>query len=103
TVDVVKAIAYSSDIFFYQVAGGGPGIPGYGLGPRRLGYWARRFNLGRPTGLDLPGEEPGLVPGPRELRRLHSGRAWSWGDSYNSGIGQGDTLVTPIQMANVAA
>ncbi len=101
-VNVVSAIEQSSDIFFYQVAGGGPAIPGNGLGPWRLGREARRYGLGRPTGIQLPNEAAGLVPSVRELRRTKHA-PWTYGDSYNMGIGQGDNLVTPLQMARVAS
>lgn len=101
-VNVVGAIEQSSDIFFYQVAGGGPNIPGNGLGPYRLGHWARLYNLGKPTGIELPNESAGLVPSPSELMRTQH-RPWSYGDSYNMGIGQGDDLVTPLQMATAVS
>lgn len=102
TVNVVHALEMSSDIFFYQVAGGGPAIAGNGLGPYRLGKWAHRYGLGSPTGIGLPGEASGLVPSVHELWRTQH-RPWSYGDSYNMGIGQGDNLVTPIQMARVVS
>lgn len=101
-LDIVHAIARSSDIFFYEAAGGGPNIPGNGIGPYRLGHWARMYGLGKPTGIQLPYENGGLVPSPKEVRKLHH-RPWSYGDSYNMGIGQGDTLVTPLQMVRVVS
>jgi penicillin-binding protein 2 len=100
-VNVVRAIAQSSDIFFYQVAGGGPQIAGSGLGPYRLGRWARKYGLGHRSGIELP-DATGLVPSPSELERTQH-RPWSYGDSYNMGIGQGDDLVTPLQMAVVTS
>ena len=104
-MNVVSAIAESSDIYFYEVAGGGPaggaGIPGNGLGPYRLGRWARRYALGQNTGIELQ-DSTGLVPSPRELS-LTEHRPWTYGDSYNMGIGQGGNLVTVIQMARVAS
>lgn len=102
SVNVVTAIEQSSDIFFYQVAGGGPDLPGNGVGPQRLDKWARKYGLGQPTGVGLPGEAAGLVPSPRELWKTQR-RPWSYGDSYNMGIGQGDNLVTAIQMATVVS
>jgi penicillin-binding protein 2 len=101
-VDIVHAIARSSDIYFYEASGGGPDIAGQGIGPYRLGRWARRYGLGQPTGIQLPGEAAGLVPTPKEIRRTQH-RTWSYGDSYNMGIGQGDDLVTPLQMARVVS
>jgi len=100
-VNIVSAIEESSDIYFYQAAGGGPDIRG-GLGPYRLAHWARAYGLGKPTGIGLPGEMPGLVPSVKEMLQHHQ-HLWSIGDSYNSGIGQGDNLVTPIQMARMVS
>jgi len=100
-VDVVHAIAESSDIFFYQVAGGGPDIPGDGLGPYRLAHWARRYGLGQHSGIELP-DATGMVPTAKLIQQTQH-RPWSYGDSYNSGIGQGDDLVTPLQMARVVS
>ena len=100
-VDIVKAIARSSDIYFYEVAGGGPDLPGNGLGPYRFDRWARRYGLGQYTGIQLP-DRQGIVPGVKELRYYHH-QPWSYGDSYNMGIGQGDTEVTPLQMARVVS
>jgi penicillin-binding protein 2 len=100
-VNIVSAIEESSDIYFYQAAGGGPDIA-KGLGPFRLGHWARAYGLGKPTGVGLPGEMPGLVATPKEIFRS-TGRQWSIGDSYNTGIGQGDNLATPIQMARMVS
>lgn len=100
-MDIYSAIAQSSDIFFYQVAGGGPDIPGNGLGPRRLDRWAKRYGLGQPTGIEL-GDATGLVPTPRWLEATNN-RPWSYGDSYNMGIGQGGNLVTVLQMARAVS
>jgi penicillin-binding protein 2 len=100
-VDIYKAIAESSDIYFYEVAGGGPDIP-VGLGPWRLAKWAKLYGLGQPTGIELPGEAAGLVPDPKTFWHMHHSR-WFVGDSYNIGIGQGDDLVTPLQMVRMVS
>ncbi|HZT96270.1 MAG TPA: penicillin-binding transpeptidase domain-containing protein [Chloroflexota bacterium] len=101
-VDMETAIEQSSDIYFYELAGGGPQIPGGGLGPRRLDKWAWLYGLGHTTGIELPGENPGLVPTPHLIQATQH-RPWSVGDSYNSGIGQGDNIDTPLQMARVVS
>ena len=62
----------------------------------------RAFGLGAPTGLDLPGEAPGLVPD-REWKDEVIGEPWVLGDTYTFGIGQGYLTVTPIQMAVATA
>ncbi len=99
-VDVEKAIAWSSDVFFYTV-GGGFGSQ-KGLGIDRLDYWYRQFGLGSPTGIDLPGEASGLVPSPAwKLATLNE--PWYLGNTYDTSIGQYSMQVTPIQMARATA
>lgn len=97
---VRKAIAWSSDIFFYTV-GGGFGSQ-KGLGIKRLDYWYRQFGIGSKTGIDLPNEKNGLIPTPAWKERvLHS--QWYLGDTYFTAIGQYAMQVTPIQMARAIA
>jgi penicillin-binding protein 2 len=73
------------------------------LGAQALADWYRKFNLGKPTGIDLPGEASGLVPDPAWKAQYYKDDAilskWYLGDTYHIGIGQGDLLVTPLQMA----
>ena len=64
----------------------------------RLTDWMRRFGLGSKTGLDMPGEAAGFVPS-REWKEKVKGERWYIGDTYNLSIGQGDLLVTPLQVA----
>lgn len=99
-VNVLKAIAWSSDVFFYTV-GGGFGSQ-KGLGIDRLDYWYRQFGLGSPTGIDLPGEASGLVPSP-SWKRATFGKPWYLGNTYFTAIGQYSMQVTPIQMARATA
>ena len=107
-LNVEQAIALSSDIYFYEVAGGYPNssIPN-GLGAQQLADWYRKFNLGKPTGIDLPGEVSGLVPDPDWKAKYYKDDAilskWYLGDTYHIGIGQGDLLVTPLQVAEWTA
>jgi penicillin-binding protein 2 len=102
-LNVVGAIAQSCDVFFYEVAGGFEEFQG--LGVERLVHYARLFGLGEPTGIDLPGEAAGLVPTPKWKRLTFGaeGGVWTTGNTYNMGIGQGDLLVTPLQMLNVVS
>ncbi len=63
---------------------------------------ARSLNLGSPTQINLPGELPGFIPDEESVKRMH-GRDFGEGDLANTSIGQGDVLVTPLQMADLMA
>jgi penicillin-binding protein 2 len=73
-----------------------------GLGEDRLGYYAELFGMGARTGIDLPGEAPGLVPTVK-WKRINYSESWVTGDTYNMSIGQGFVLTTPLQVLNAAA
>lgn len=94
-MDVRRAIAYSSNIFFYTVGGGYGNQPG--LGVDRLTHYYSEFGLGKTNGIDLPSEVSGRVPTPK-WKQQAMGEPWYIGDTYNISIGQGDILVTPLQM-----
>jgi penicillin-binding protein 2 len=106
-MNVRSAIALSSDIYFYQVAGGSPNGSLQGLGPDRLADYFRKFGLGSPLGIDIPGEQPGLVPDPAWKMAYYNNDPllgkWYLGDTYHMGIGQGFVLVTPLQVAEWTA
>ena len=91
------ALTVSSDVFFYQL---GRDLNGKG---NNLQRWAHRLGIGRRTGVDLPGELPGLLPTPRWRNRLYdhklTDRPWSVGDNINLAVGQGDLKADPLQMA----
>lgn len=96
-----RAIAMSSNIYFYTVAGGYGDVRGLGAG--RLTSYYRQFGLGEKSGIDLPGELAGRVPDPEwKERTFHE--PWFLGDTYNIAIGQGELKVTPLQitLANLA-
>ncbi len=101
-MNVVDALAQSCDTFFYEIAGGFEETHFEGLGIERLAAYARKFGLGAPTGIDIPGEAAGLVPTPAWKRKMYQ-ETWTTGDTYITGIGQGNMLVTPLQMANAFA
>jgi penicillin-binding protein 2 len=87
-INVVKALKRSTDTFFYKV--------GEWVGPTRLSEWAKTFGLGQKTQIDLPGEAEGLVPSPEWKEK--KGDRWFLGNTYHFAIGQGDLLVTPLQI-----
>ncbi len=112
TLDFYHGLAMSSDIYFYCLAGGCPGLPGGGvvggLGPDRLAKYARDFGLGARTGIDLPDEATGLIPTTdwkAKTQKDEKGNPLDWvlADTYFMGIGQGYDTATPIQMVRVAA
>jgi penicillin-binding protein 2 len=72
------------------------------VGPEKLAAMARRFGLGRPTGVDLPDDSAGLVPTP-EWKQERRKQPWYPGDTCQMAVGQGDCLITPLQMAQVVA
>lgn len=101
-VNIISALAWSSNIYFYQVGGGYEPTEFEGLGLTRVGQYAEMFGLGQPTGIDLPGELDGLVPNAR-WKRINYAETWLTGDTYNLAIGQGFVLVTPLQLLNAYA
>ena len=97
-VDLHRAIQMSCDTYFYEV--------GYRFyqhnNNQGIQKWARIFGLGSPTGVDLPGEAAGRVPDPawkQKMGQTAIDKMWLPGNSVNMAIGQGDLLVTPLQMA----
>jgi penicillin-binding protein 2 len=90
-----QAMAQSCDIYYWTVG------RDY-LGVERIVSYAKEYGFGESTGIDLPGEISGFIPNPQwKDRRFHE--RWLGGDTMNMSIGQGYSLVTPIQMANMAA
>lgn len=89
------ALAQSCDIYFWNVCRDNLGI-------ERMVAYAKDFGLGELTGIDLPGEIAGFVPTPQwKERRFHE--KWLGGDTMNMAIGQGYTLSTPVQLANMVS
>ncbi len=100
---VTSAIAQSSDIYFYTVAGGHPSSPIKGIGAEKLADYYRDFGMGATTGIDIQGEKSGTVADPDWKLAYHDNDKilgkWYLGDTYHISIGQGDMLVTPLQVA----
>ena len=94
SLNVIGALQHSCDVFYYQV--------GLRTGIEKLIKWGRKFHLGEPTGIDLPGESGGNIAGPEwKMRRFK--HMWVNGDTVNYSIGQGYVLMTPVQIARVYA
>lgn len=94
--DLRRAIAVSSDVYFYSVGGGYGNIRG--LGMERMKAYEERFGWGKKTGIDLPGEQDGFLPTPN-WKEERFGERWYIGDDYNASIGQGYVTATPLQIA----
>ncbi len=94
-VNLMEALAQSCNVYFYTA-----GLEYLGI--ERISDYMRRFGLGERTGIDLQNEKPGLAPTPSWKERV-KGEIWVGGDTVNVSIGQGYTLATPLQVANVAA
>jgi penicillin-binding protein 2 len=93
-VDIVMAITISCDTFFYGL--------GIELGINKLSKFLSRFGFGQATHIDIFGESGGLLPSP-EWKQKRFKRPWYLGETVITSIGQGYTLVTPIQLAQAAA
>jgi len=92
--NIYCGFGHSSDTYFFRVAGM--------LGIDRLGYWAKQYGFGSPTGIDLPGEVSGIVP-TNQWKQDALGEPIYPGETYQAGIGQGYDVVTPIQLINAYA
>ncbi len=93
-VDLTRSIAESCDVYYYALA--------RDLGIARIHSMLSKFGLGRPTGIDLPGETGGLLPSAEWKRRARS-LPWYPGETLITGIGQGFMLTSPLQLADATA
>jgi penicillin-binding protein 2 len=93
-VDLKRGIAQSCDVFFYEVS--------LRLGIDKMEAAARAMGLGAATGIEIPGESPGFIPG-AAWKEARYGVPWQLGETLVTGIGQGYVLVTPLQLATMAA
>jgi penicillin-binding protein 2 len=96
-VDMRKAIAISSDVYFYEIGGGFQDQKGLGI--LNIGKYINLFGITQKTGFDLEGEKSGVIPTPEWKAKTFKGDIWRVGDTYNTAIGQYGFQVTPIQMA----
>ena len=93
-VNARASIAQSCDVFFYDLA--------YRTGINRISAMMNRFGLGIKTGIDMDGEQTGLVP-TREWKKREFNLPWFPEETINTGIGQGYVLTTPLQLAVITA
>ncbi|MBI5143795.1 MAG: penicillin-binding protein 2, partial [Candidatus Omnitrophica bacterium] len=92
--NVVEGLMNSCNVFFYQT--------GRAMGVDNIETFTKSFGFGRPTGIDLPDESQGIVPG-RLWKRLYRRDNWYEGETVNYAIGQGYLSVTPIQILQMMA
>lgn len=93
-LDLPRALKRSNDIFFYQL--------GQAVGEKEIADAARKLGFGKKIGIDILGEEAGLVPDP-EWKKKTIGEVWYPGDTLHMAIGQGFLLSTPLQVSNLAS
>lgn len=100
-VDMKKAIAVSSDVYFYEIGGGYQDQKGLGI--VNIDKYVKNFGISQKTGIDLTGEKEGNIPTPEWKALKFKGEPWRLGDTYNTSIGQYGFQVTPIQMVRAVA
>jgi len=96
-LDFLHCIAFSSNVCFYKLGGGYKDEIKQGLGIERLREYARALGYDQRSGIELPGEQNGLIPTP-QWKRINKGENWSTGDTYIASVGQGYVLATPLQV-----
>lgn len=89
SVNLERAMARSTDTYFYKI--------GELTGADKIYEWSKKFGMTEVTGIDLPGEIPGLVPNP-EWKLKEKGERWFLGNTYHFSIGQGDLALTPLSV-----
>ena len=93
-VNLEKALIHSCNVYFYEL--------GRSLGIETIHKYGSIFGLGRPTGIDLPREESGILPS-NEWKLKHKGEPWFPGETISVAIGQGLLAVTPVQLATMTS
>lgn len=98
SVDLEKAIATSCDVYFFDIA--------KSMGIDRMAAFLSRFGVGSATGIDIEGERLGILPSTEWKKRAYQRpelQVWFPGDTISVGIGQGQMLLTPLQLAHAIA
>jgi penicillin-binding protein 2 len=91
----IHAVEQSCDVYFYQL--------GLKIGVDLMSHYAEQCGFGRPTGIDLPHELPGLIPSSKYYDKRYGKNGWTRALVLNTAIGQGEVLVTPLQLAQFYA
>jgi penicillin-binding protein 2 len=105
-IDMSTALQVSSDVYFFSL-----GLHAEASGKHgQIQDWANKFGLGEKPNIDLPAASPGLIPTPAWRNRVYRShknpyidRPWNQGDNVNLAVGQGDVMVTPLQLARAYA
>ncbi len=100
-VDLRRAIAVSSNVYFYEVTGGYKDQKGIGI--LNIEKYTRMFGFGTTTGINFLGEGLGTIPSPQWKKENFKGEEWRVGDTYNTAIGQYGFQVTPVQVVKAVA
>jgi penicillin-binding protein 2 len=101
-VDMRKALAYSSDAYFYIIGGGLGNQPGLGIA--NIDKYSKLFGIGEKTGINFSGELTGVIPDfDWKAKNFPKDPTWRLGDTYHTAIGQYGFQVTPIQMLRAIA
>lgn len=93
-INFTEALSKSDNVYFYEM--------GRRVGIEKLAEYARMFGMGKKTGIALRGEASGLVAS-EEYKKKNFNQDWYLGDTFNSAIGQGFQLVTPLQAAMIVS
>lgn len=96
-VDYIHALAWSCNLYFNKVGGGFQNEVPEGLGIDRLGQYAHALGYGEVSGIELTGEETGMIP-TRTWKRVNQGESWATGDTYLASMGQGYISSSPLQV-----
>ncbi|MEK7635011.1 MAG: penicillin-binding transpeptidase domain-containing protein [Patescibacteria group bacterium] len=94
-VDMRRAIAVSSDVYFYEIGGGFENQKGLGIA--NIKKYLEKFGFTKKTGFDNQKEETGTIPDPAWKAKTFDGEIWRVGNTYHTAIGQYGTQITPIQ------
>lgn len=100
-VDMRRALAVSSDVYFYEIGGGYQDQKGLGIA--NIEKYAQMFGLDKPTGIDLTGEKFGTIPSPAWKAKMFNGEPWRLGDTYHTVIGQYGFQITLVEALRMAA